>query len=390
VEGELERADQAYARAAAWEGWADYGRRTTPRFKRVVPLASGLTLLAALAFPVSQALGIRPEAVGTFVTPLLVVPPFVLMAYLLAQSLRGGAAARRAVASEVAVACPNCGAAGRIGAGAPAQVCGYCHATLVVSAPVIEGGVDAAALAHRHARLEELRQERAGMASLAAYDMTPYVPYFVLGPFLFMTGGGAVGLSFEMLRGAEPYSPAIFVLWALFLALVAGGLGWIYWQRNRLAAYRRAADDLARQFSGRRLDTLRDTTEWLDRFWPERYEGTKSYPGVFYVSAALDAFGYPALLVCDASRGKGRLPRLHLLLAAIRGPHPPPADARAALTRCRELGFTVSFTEAGLLARADHPTLELVQKTPAALHGVAPALTAMARAAHALGAAPAR
>ncbi|HEX6271469.1 MAG TPA: hypothetical protein VFZ53_00445, partial [Polyangiaceae bacterium] len=316
VQEELARADGAYARAAAWEGWAEQGRRTTPTRKAVIPLVSGVTLFGGLAFPVSQALGISPELVATFVTPFLVVPPFLLMAYLVAQSLRGNAAARRAVAGDVAVACPNCGAGGRIVAGAPAQVCGYCHATLVASAPVIERGVDVAALAHRRARLEELRQERAGMASLAAYDMTPYVPYFVLGPLLFMTGGGAVGFSLEMLSGAEAYSPAIFVLWALFLSILAGGLGWISWQRNRVAAYRSAADDLARQFSGRRLESLHETVEWLDRFWPERYEGTKSYSGAFYVAAALDAFGYPALLVCDSSRGKGHTPRLHLLVAA--------------------------------------------------------------------------
>jgi hypothetical protein len=260
VQGELAQADGAYARAAAWEGWADYGRRSTPKLKLWIPLVSGVTLLGALAFPASQALGIRPEAVGTFVTPFLVVPPFLLMGYIIVQSLRGsGAAARRANAGEVPVACPNCGAAGRIVAGAPAQVCGYCHATLVASAPVMQRGVDAASLAHRHARLEELRQERAGMANIAAYDMTPYVPYFVLGPMLFMTGGGAFGFTIEMLRGAEPYSPAIFVLWALFFTLLVGGVGWIAWQRARREAYRSALDDLVRQFSGRRLDGLRET-----------------------------------------------------------------------------------------------------------------------------------
>ncbi|HEX6276490.1 MAG TPA: hypothetical protein VFZ53_25790, partial [Polyangiaceae bacterium] len=179
-------------------------------------------------------------------------------------------------------------------------------------------------------------------------------------------------------------------IWALFLSILAGGLGWIFWQRNRLAAYRSAADDLARQFSGRRLESLRETADWLDRFWPERYEGTKSYPGPFYVAAALDAFGYPALLVCDSSRGKGRTPRLHVLVAAIRSPETTAGDARAELARCRELGFTLTFGEAGVFGRADASTLELVAQTPAALHAVAPALTAMSRAARALGAQPAR
>lgn len=394
VQGELAQADQAYGRAAAWEGWADYGKRSTPQLKILIPVVSGVTLFGALAFPASQALGVSPAVVSVLVTPILVAAPFVLMVVVLIQAARTGTNTRRAVAGNVAVACPNCGAPGRIVAGAPTQVCGYCRETLVASAPIMQHGVDAAALAHRHARLEEFRQERAGMASIAAYDMSAYVPYFVLVPLLLMTGGGALGFSVQMLQGAEPYSPAIFVLWGLFLVMLFGGAGFLLLRRNRLAALRGAADDLARQFSGRRLEGLRDAVDWLDRYWPERYPGTKSYPGIYFTAAALDVFGYPTLLVCDTSSGNGRMPKLHLLLAAVRSPSvpsPAPSPAvRAALARVRELGFTVTFTDAGLFGEANAATREHLVKTPAALHAAAPAVTAMARAAHALGAEPAR
>ena len=260
----------AYGRAAAWQGWADYGRRASP-FKGVIPVVSGVTLLVALAFPASQALDIPPNVVGMVATPLLVALPFLLMIYVVVQAARTGANARRAVAGHVAVACPNCGATGHLVAGAPAQTCGYCHATLVASAPVMQRGVDTAALAHRHARLEELRQEREGMASLAAYDMTEYLPYFVLGPFLLMTGGGAFAFTIQMLAGSEPYSPAIFVLWGVFFLILAAGGAWIFRRAQpargvskrggrsrgavRRAAHRRAArdGDVARSLLARAL-----------------------------------------------------------------------------------------------------------------------------------------
>jgi hypothetical protein len=360
----------------------------------VVPLVSGITFLGALAFPASQALGIPPAVVSAFATPLIVLAPIALMVFVVVQGARSGANARRAVAGEVAVACPNCGAPGRIVAGAPAQVCGYCRETLVASVPVMQHGLDVAALAHRRARLEELRQERAGMASIAAYDMSAYVPYFALGPLLLMTGGAALGFSYQMLAGSEPYSPAIFVLWGMFLALLFGGLGFVLFRRSRLAALRQATDDLARQFSGMRIEGLRGAADWLDRYWPERYQGTQSYPGFFFTGATLDAFGYPALLVCDVTTGAGRSPKLHVLVAAVRSSHPPSAApsraAGVALARARELGFTVTFTDAGLLGEANTETRELVAKTPPALHAVAPVVTAMVRAAHALGAEPAR
>ncbi|HEX6764145.1 MAG TPA: hypothetical protein VF103_01680, partial [Polyangiaceae bacterium] len=111
------------------------------------------------------------------------------------------------------------------------------------------------------------------------------------------------------------------------------------------------------------------------------------------VAAALDVFGYTALLVCDLASGENRSPRLHLLVAAVRTTRASLPDAsgasRAALARCRELGFDVSFTDAGLLGRANEATRALVKKSPAALHAVAPVVTSMARAAYELGAVPA-
>jgi hypothetical protein len=129
---------------------------------------------------------------------------------------------------------------------------------------------------------------------------------------------------------------------------------------------------------------------WLDRYWPERYEGTQKYPSPELVAAALDVIGYPTLLLCDLASGENRSPRLHLLVAAVRTGQTLPSDAsRAALARCRALGFDVSFTEAGLIGRASEATRDLVRKSPATLHALAPVVMSMARAAYELGAVPA-
>jgi hypothetical protein len=76
---ELARANDAYHRAAAWEQWAGQSERAVPRIKLVIPLTCGLTLLAAVAIPILQELGVPPSQVGPAVTPFLILPAFLLM-----------------------------------------------------------------------------------------------------------------------------------------------------------------------------------------------------------------------------------------------------------------------------------------------------------------------
>jgi DNA-directed RNA polymerase subunit RPC12/RpoP len=391
VARELSRADEAYARAAGWQQWSEQSQRAIPRLKLVIPLLSAVTLCGALAFPISQALGFPPAQVGAVLTPLLVVPSFLLFGYVLYVYSGPGVAAKRVAAGRVAVACPNCGAGGEMVPGTPGQVCGYCGSLRMASAPVMRRGIDAAELAHRRARLEEFRNERLGMVGLSRYDMSAYLPYLVGGSLLLPVGGGTIGFSVAMLSGSEPFNPAIFAMWALFLGIVFTLAFVFIYRRSRLAAFRSSVSDLGHQFTAYPLAGAMDVAEWLNRYWPASYQVAHLRQGHFFVAAAFDVFGYPALLNADFTSGQHYKPRLHLLLAAeSRIASNVDAEARrrvnAALARCRQLGFTVSESEAGLLAVADPETLAIVRRSPASLHQVATVLTTMAGAARASGA----
>jgi hypothetical protein len=391
---ELAHANEAYQRAAAWEQWAGQSNRTAPRLKLAIGLSSAVTLLAAAALPISQQLGIPPADVGPIVTPFLALPAFFLMGYVLWSYSGGGVARKRAVAGNVAVACPNCGARAELVAGAPTQTCGYCRAALVASPLAMEHGVDAAELAHRRARLEEFRQERLGMAGLSRYDMTAYVPFIVGGSLLMPAGGGALAFSVQMATGEEPYSPAIFLLWAVALAIAGTLVGILLYRRSRRQRYERALADLGRQFPLHPLADANGLADWLNRHWPDKYDVAALGHGPHLVAAAISALGYPALLNADLGSTEHREPRLHVLLSAHqRTGHVPHAEAAAyverALSWCRELGFRITRSDAGLLAVADEEAVRTVRKSPEALHELAPLLATLANAARASGAVPA-
>jgi hypothetical protein len=391
---ELAQANEAYQRAATWQQWSDQSARAVPRLKFVVPLTSAFTLFVAIAIPLSQSLGVPPTQVGALVAPLLGLPALFLMGYVLWAYSGSGAARKQAAAGNVAVACPNCGGRAELLAGAPSQICGYCRAALVASPLVIEHGLGAAELAHRHARLEEFRQERLGMAGLSSYDMTAYLPFIIGGSILLPAGGGALAFTVEMLNGEEPYSPAIFALWGIVLAIVAWIAGVLIYRRSRRARYERALTDLGFQFSLYRIKDARGLAEWLNTHWPVKYDVTFLGHGQHLVAAGIDALGYPALLNAEFGSAEHREPRLHVLLAAqqraLHVMHPQAVDyVQKAFARCRTLGFEITPSEAGLLAVADEDTVRVVRKNPEALHEVATVLGTLAHAARAAGAVPA-
>jgi hypothetical protein len=385
VQRELTNADIAYQRAALWQQWAEPKRRA-PRLKWVIPFVSGLTLLVCIALPISQSLGLPPDQVGAVLGPLLVLPGIFAFGFVVWQYSGARGSAKRAVAGRIAVACPNCGAMGELVAGAPSQVCAYCRAALIASPPVIARGIDNAELAHRRARLEEFRQERLGMVGISRYDMTAYAPYLVGGSLALTVGGGAITFTIAMLTGDEPYSPAIFGIWALFLAIVAVPVGIVWRRRSRQAAFARVIADLAHQFPTQPLADLPAVVDWLNRYWPAKYDAAHLSKGAYFVAASLEVLGYPALLHCDFTRSEHRKRRLHLLVATQGAPMS--LDA-AALAHCRHLGFDVSHSDAGLFAAARDETIAIIARSPHALHQIAPAVTAMATAARASGAVPA-
>jgi len=394
VGGELARANQAYQRAASFQQWAEDSDRAIPRLKVVIPIAGAFMLLVALGMQLALESGVSRELLGTVAAPLLVLPSCFLFVYIIWLYAGPGPSARSAHAGHVTVACPNCGARGELIAGQPAQVCGYCRTALVASALSMDQGIDAAELAHRRARLEEFRQERLGMAGLARYDMSPYVAYFAFGPLLFMSGGWAIGFTAEILAGDAEYEPAIAGFWGLFLAVLMAALGTWAYRRSRRAAYRGARSDLGQQFPLKPIEDVRGLVDWLNQNWPAPYPTSNlTSDHIHFVAASLEVFGYPALLNARLASGRHGEPRLHLLLAASRprsvtlgGDAARAVDA--ALARCRELGFSVSPSEAGLFAVANLETTRAVRKNPSALHVVAVAFTDLAKAAYAAGSVP--
>jgi DNA-directed RNA polymerase subunit RPC12/RpoP/cbb3-type cytochrome oxidase subunit 3 len=390
----LHQANEAYQRAATWEQWAEQSRRSVPRLKLVIPIASGVSLLGAVALPVAQSLGVPPAEVAPLVGPLVTLPTLFLMGYIFWAYVGPGVARKHAAAGHVAVACSNCGAKMELVVGAPSQVCGYCRAALVASPVVMGRGIDAAELSHRRARLEEFRQERLGMVGLYRYDMTAYLPFIIGGSFLVPLGGSALALTGEMQNGSEPYTPAIFLLWMMVVGLVAWLVGIFLLRRSRKERYQRALQDLGRQFPLERIDDALGLADWLNRHWPVKYEVTLLRSGHDLVAASIDAFGYPALLNAEFGSAQDREPRLHVLLAAHQPAghvlHPDAATyVQGAFARCRELGFEITPSEAGLLAIADDDTVRIVRKNPEALHEVAMVLGTLAHAARAAGALPA-
>jgi hypothetical protein len=251
----------------------------------------------------------------------------------------------------------------------------------------MDRGIDAAELAYRQARLEEFRQERLGIAGLARYDMSAYVPVFALCPLALISGGNAIGFTLEMRTGKTEYEPAVLGLWGMFFAVLLTALG-IWWHRSsRRAAYRSARSDLGQQFPLQPIDDVQGLAAWLNQHWPAPYPTRNLTRDVHSVAASLDVFGYPALLNASFASAKYGGPRLHLLLAASR-PRGALLNSHAAVARCSELGFDVSFSDAGLLAVASPETVRAVRKNPSALHLAAVVFSDLAKAAHAAGSTP--
>lgn len=394
VGGELARANQAYQRAAGFQQWAEESDRAIPRLKVVIPVTGAFMLLVGLAVPIAEGLGVSRQDAGVVATPLLILPVFFLVGYIVWLYSGSGPSARRARASQVLVACPNCGARGELIAGQPAQQCGYCGTALVASAPLMERGIDAAELAYRRARLEEFRQERLGIAGLARYDMSAYVPYFAIIPLLLMCGGYAITFTVEILAGKAEYDPAIVGLWGMFLVVLIALVGTWSYRRVRRTAYHRARSDLGQQFPLKPIEDVQGLVDWLNQNWPAPYPTSNLTRDLHFVAASLEVFGYPALLNARLTSPKHGGPRLHLLLAASRPRSATPGSdtaraVAAALARCSELGFSVASSDAGLLASASAETAHAVRKNPSALHSVAVAFTDLAKAAYAAGSVPA-
>lgn len=400
VRRELRRADEQHAMVATWRRWTEGPAASAGRsYVMAFGLATGLPLVAgALVFAMHH---------GGLLTPAQTQPllGFAIMgasylglgAYVvwyLASRRREVAARSRTGRAEVA--CPNCGAPNALESGQALTRCTHCSAALVPSRTLMVRELDQVRAQARRATLERYRAERSTMAMYMQRDMSPYVIYLVLGSFVPMVGIGTVAFTVQMLRGEEPYSPAIFLLWGLTLGLLGVIAGVYLVRRHRLELWRQAVSDLGAQFGGRPLDGLPGLVEWLNRCWAGPYRVERLKRGHLHQIAELRVLGYHALVEVMADSDQHRRPRVLALIAAWVPGLSDGSQRRASLgpdakwTKqwLLDAGFEVEISEAGLIAAATDETVKRLRRNPRALHAMAPVLSHLARLANEIGATP--
>jgi cytochrome c-type biogenesis protein CcmH/NrfF len=296
------------------------------------------------------------------------------------------------------VSCPTCGAQNELQPGQVIETCMFCGGALVPSARAMAETLDAARQAARSARMERFRKEREGMATIMSYSAGSTVPYIVMGSFAFMLVPATAIFSYQMAVGKEPFHPAIFILWALSMGLVAVMAGLVAWRRRRRRQWKSALDSLALKYGGRSFRGAQDLVQWLNTFWPGPYNIVNIMAGTYGGGAVFTLRGFPALLfvdpvpVSDKHRAK-----VHLFISAFvpgvsdaeddAGRSGPAPETFAAWFN-RE-GFAVTVQEAGLMAEADDDIVRRLRRAPGEAVGLEPVFLKMVETAKALGAGPA-
>lgn len=356
--------------ADQWHGWGD-SRAVRTRGAWAIPLVFVFVLFPALVFglqAVGGALGLDKGqasfvAMGLFVACLA---GYFVWGY--------GGRRRRGHAGTRAqrVACPRCGAPNSLAVGATQAACAHCQAPLVPTHAVMDRALDDVRTAARRAEIERHRVERAAMAGLYAQSMPNFATYYLSGIAVVLMGALTLAVTvgaFENDRGATAALP---ILWALFLALLAGVFAFFRARARKLASYRRTIAIVARQLGGRPVASSRDVVAWLDAFWPAPYPTTRLFTGRFYVGAIVAPRGFAALLEVDptgyaqgANYAAYYPRRVELLLAAdlaVSASWPP--AAQAIVDELARAGFSVAPTAAGLHATGDAARVERTTADP--------------------------
>ncbi len=376
-------ANQQHELAAAIEAW-NASRSSDPR--RNLAMVYGLMLGAPFALAMLliglDAVGLLPRTRGPGIALALGATSFLGLGAYFVWYFTGRArrTARTAELAPVRVACPTCGAPGALTPGDDVDTCGYCNAALIPSRTVIRQGLDAARVAHRQAAIARRRAQRISVAratNLGGWNV--FMPVVMFGSVIAMLGASAVGFSIQMLTGDEPYSPAIFLLWAMTLAVAGGVAQYVSRRRARKRALAAALADIARQLGGTAFATANERVQWLNAFWAGDYEQQHLIQTYVAGSAGVDVGGYRALVDVDLHDSRPP-PRLHLLLAAW---IPEYSEGKQPTKRLKDpglkdLGFLVYRTQGGLEARAQPPLLDACRKDPGAVHVVVTALSQLA------------
>jgi hypothetical protein len=294
------------------------------------------------------------------------------------------------------VSCPGCGAPNRIGAGEVLESCEHCGAALIPNETVRERSIDAAADARRRAQMEKYRAERLGYASLQRVGLGPVGTILMVGgPFLLMVGGGTIAFSYSMWVGDDPYSPAIFAMWGVTIALVIGlGLA-LSTVKRRLRRVRDGVSALVRSLGGRGLDGLTGVVGWLNRYWAGPVDPFELMPGSSYGAGAVVLGGYPVLVDVNPRAASQQHRSWARILVACAVPGVASGDDTTApfnvkagrlIQKLSALGFEVRTTEAGLVGRAGEDVVPRLKK-PGQIATLAAPITDLVRLAGVLDAA---
>jgi hypothetical protein len=264
-----------------------------------------------------------------------------------------------------------------------------------VSPPEIERAVRELDRERRHTRLATLAAERSAIAGMPS--AMGHLDLVIGGSLLLPLSGASLVLSIRMLAGLDAYERTIWLLWALSL----GGAGALVALRRHKArrrlGFQRALDALGARMggSGRRLRGFADAVDWMNQFWAAPLDANGLHRGAINVALAATQRRYPVLVDVEPdgySTEDGTIDgRVFVYVAALAPRGLPATPEVAELTAAvRRAGFEAElFSNAGLLARATAPTLQILRREPQRLAQLGPLIDALVEMAEACRAAPA-
>ena len=299
--------------------------------------------------------------------------------------------------SETRMVCPNCGARNVLAPGQVLERCAYCSAMLVPSAKVIQQSLEEVDRAARAAEMERYRKEREGIAKVMSYSMGGSVVYLTLGPFILMLGVSGAIFTYQVAIGKEPYSPAIFLLWAAFFGVLGALVLIVTLRRSKRRRWTESLGEFARTFGGQVAGGTGGVVGWLNAYWAGPYELINIMAGRYGNGVTFICQGYPALLFVDpvAASDQHRA-KVHLFIAAWVPGVSDAAGGQARLTpatssligQTESSGFRVIVQQAGILAEADEHVVKRLRKNPEETASLVPLAGQLVRIASSIQARP--
>jgi hypothetical protein len=399
LKSRLDEANRDLDIAASYD--LHYGRLKKSGWKVTafaIVLFMGLPMAVAFLFMVLIKQGILSNRDSPLVSVAVMVTAALGLGVYCVWYYRGSRRKREVSIGPAKVTCPQCGAENELEPGQVLETCRYCSSVLVPSARAMDETLDAARKAARSARMERFRLEREGIAMVMRQSAGGYVAYYVLGSFALMLVPATAIFTFQMAVGKEPYHPAIFILWALSMGLMAVMVGLASWRRRRKAMWKSALDSIALKHGGRSFRGAGDLVQWLNTYWPGPYDIVDIMAGLYAGGAVFSLQGFPALLFVDPVAASDRhRAKVHLFIAAFvpgvsdaddmpEGPGRTPETFAAWFNR---EGYGVTVQQAGLLARADEDLVRMLRRDPEETFRLEAVFLKMVELAQALGARPA-